>query len=104
MMRQVMEDIIDVESRSLRLSRQNVDLAAEVLSLAEETHKHKDAVKEDSEQAKQIVQLEREVKASRQRWRVMKATASAIVAGSGVEWAADEHLRSMVLDEDDDGV
>lgn len=102
--KQITEDIMDVQSRTLQLSRQNVDLASQVLSLAGEAEKHKAAAVEDTEQAEQIAQLEQEVKASRQRWRVMKATASAIVAGSGVDWAADEQLRSIVLDEDDDGV
>ncbi|KAK6066477.1 hypothetical protein SCUP234_03983 [Seiridium cupressi] len=103
-LRQTMEQIIDVETQSMRLSRQNVDLAAEVLELAEEANKQKDAPVDDPEQAEEIAQLEDEVKSSRQRWRVMKATASAIIAGSGVNWAADPELKSIVLDEDDDGV
>ncbi|KAF3012813.1 hypothetical protein E8E14_008023 [Neopestalotiopsis sp. 37M] len=102
--KQINEDIMDVRSRTLQLSRQNVDLAAQVLDLAGEAEKRKAAAIEDTEQAEQIAQLEQEVKASRQRWRVMKATASAIVAGSGVDWAGDEQLRSIVLDEDEDGV
>lgn len=102
--KQINEDIMDVRSRTLQLSRQNVDLAAQVLDLAGEAEKRKAAAIEDAEQAEQIAQLEQEVKASRQRWRVMKATASAIVAGSGVDWASDEQLRSIVLDEDEDGV
>ncbi|KAK9416922.1 putative Centromere protein H (CENP-H)-domain-containing protein [Seiridium unicorne] len=103
-LRQTMEQIIDVETQSMRLSRQNVDLAAEVLELAEEANKQKDTPVDDPEQAEEIAQLEDEVKSSRQRWRVMKATASAIIAGSGVNWAADPELKSIVLDEDDDGV
>ncbi|ETS86914.1 hypothetical protein PFICI_00742 [Pestalotiopsis fici W106-1] len=102
--KQINEEIMDVRSRTLQLSRQNVDLASQVLSLAGEAEERKAAAVEDTEQAEEIAQLEQEVKASRQRWRVMKATASAIVAGSGVDWAADEQLKSIVLDEDDDGV
>ncbi|KAI1872990.1 uncharacterized protein JN550_003864 [Neoarthrinium moseri] len=102
--RQITDEIIEVESQSLRISRENVDLASQVLALAEEVNKHKTEPIEDPAQANEIAQLEKEVKASRQRWRVMKATASAVVAGSGVDWASSEELRSIVLDEDDDGV
>lgn len=101
---QTVDEILRVEGESLRLSRQNVDLASQVLALAEEANKSKTEPVEDPNHAQEIARLEAEVKASRQRWRVMKATASAMVAGSGVDWAADEELRAVVLDEDEDGV
>ncbi|KAH8204225.1 hypothetical protein TruAng_001645 [Truncatella angustata] len=104
LVRQITDEIIGVESQSLHLSSQNVDLATQVLILADEANKNKTEAIEYSEHADEIAQLERDVKTSRQRWRVMKATASAIVAGSGVNWAADQELRNIVLDEDDDGV
>lgn len=91
-----------VEGQRLRLNRKSVDLASEMLSLVEKTHKAKEESITNLEQVEEIARLEREVKASRQRWRVMKGTASAIVAGSGVDWARNEELRNMVLD--DDGV
>lgn len=103
-LKQSTEEIIDVESQHMRLSRRNVDLAAQVLALAEEANQYKNNEVEDPEQADEITQLEKDVKASRQRWRVMKATASAIIAGSGIDWAANEKLKGIVLDEDDDGV
>lgn len=49
----------------------------------------------------EIATLEHQVRASRQRWRVMKGAASAIVAGSGIEWVRDERLRDLVLDPPD---
>jgi hypothetical protein len=104
LLRQTLDQITEVESQSLRLSKQNVGLASQVIDLAEEANKHKTVPIEDPEQAAQIAELEQQVKTSRQRWRVMKATASAIVAGSGVDWTGDKQLRSIVLDEDDDGV
>lgn len=95
---------MNVESESMLLSRQNVELAAELSILTEQANKHKTSPVENPDQAEEIARLDKDVKASRQRWRVMKATASAIVAGSGVDWAGDDKLRSIVLDDDDDGV
>jgi hypothetical protein len=98
------DEILRVQGDSLRLSRQNVELASQVLSLAEEANGNKTEAVADPNHAQEIARLESEVKASQQRWRVMKATASAMVAGSGVDWAADEALRAIVLDDDGDGV
>ncbi|KAI0815519.1 centromere protein H (CENP-H)-domain-containing protein [Xylaria sp. FL0064] len=95
----LLSDLADVESRSLRLSRENVVLAQRLLDLAKETEQGKaELLSGDSEYAAEIAALEAEVKSSRQRWRVLKGTASAIVAGSGVDWAGDAELRDMVLD------
>ncbi|KAI0142799.1 centromere protein H (CENP-H)-domain-containing protein [Xylariaceae sp. FL1272] len=99
----LLSELTDIESRSLRMNRENVTLAARLLDLANEAQRRKTEVAaEDSEHGGEIAGLEAEVKTSRQRWRVLKATASAIVAGSGVDWARDVGLRDIVLDPPDD--
>ena len=73
-------------------------MAAEVLELAEAV-RQKNSVSIDSPEAKaEISNLESQVKASKQKWRIIKGTASAVVAGSGVDWVSDQKLRDMVLD------
>ncbi|KAI1360919.1 centromere protein H (CENP-H)-domain-containing protein [Xylaria arbuscula] len=95
----LLSDLTDVENRSLRLSRENVALADRLLELAKQSEQGKaELLPPGSEYATEIVELEAEVKSSRQRWQVLKDTASAIVAGSGVDWASDAGLREMVLD------
>lgn len=90
---------LEVETR--QISHQNVDLAAEVLRLAEKTHQNETATVDNERLKRETVSLEHELKTSRQRWKVMKGTASAIVAGSGIDWARNERLRDMVLDSAD---
>ncbi|EPE09231.1 hypothetical protein F503_07007 [Ophiostoma piceae UAMH 11346] len=46
----------------------------------------------------ELSQLRASVKASRQRWKLIKGAASAIVVGSGVDWARDAALLEIVLD------
>jgi hypothetical protein len=46
---------------------------------------------------------EDEVKESRQKWKVINGTASAVIVGSGVDWVGDPELRDVVLDPEDDG-
>ncbi|XDG09686.1 hypothetical protein ABKA04_009301 [Annulohypoxylon sp. FPYF3050] len=98
-LRGLLDEITEVESQSLRLGRENVELAAKLLELAEQTDRSKaEAINMDPERAAEISRLEDQVKLSRQRWRVLKGTASAVVAGSGVDWSKDAELRDIVLD------
>ncbi|KAI0152079.1 centromere protein H (CENP-H)-domain-containing protein [Hypoxylon sp. NC0597] len=102
-LRALLDEITVVESQSLRLGRENVGLASKLLDLAEQTKRSKDeAVNMDPERAAEISRLEGEVKLSKQRWRVLKGTASAVVAGSGIDWSRDAELRDIVLDPEND--
>ncbi|KAI1816470.1 centromere protein H (CENP-H)-domain-containing protein [Poronia punctata] len=101
----VLADLTDVEGRSLFLSRENISLAQRLLDLTKQTEQGTaESLAGGSEYTSQISDLEVEVKASRRRWRVLKGTASAIVAGSGVDWARDAELRDIVLDPTDEQV
>ncbi|KAK8045505.1 hypothetical protein PG993_005529 [Apiospora rasikravindrae] len=104
-LRTTLDDLTETEAKVLRLSRENADLASQVLELAAQEKRQRDeALISDPAHREEIARLEAEVRTSHRRWRVMKGTASAIVAGSGVDWAQDEGLRKLVLDEDEDGV
>lgn len=101
--RQALAQLTDAESEVLRASRHNRGLAVEVLRLAREADRSGagSAGAEgggDPAAEAQVAELEKRLAASRQKWRVMKGTASGIVAGSGVDWAADPALRDVVLD------
>ncbi|KAH6676948.1 centromere protein H (CENP-H)-domain-containing protein [Plectosphaerella plurivora] len=95
----------EAESQVLRASRRNAQLAADLLRLAKEVELRKTGgLDPDDEEAPLREETEaqrRKVKASRQKWKVMKGTVSAMVVGSGVDWVRDPELRKMVLDEED---
>ncbi|KAH7026668.1 centromere protein H (CENP-H)-domain-containing protein [Microdochium trichocladiopsis] len=101
-LREILDSATAVEIQFATVSRENVTLAAQVLELAAEAAKNKSQPVTDPAQAAEIAELEVRMKASRQRFRVAKGTASAIVAGSGVDWARDPELRSIVLDAEED--
>ncbi|KAG8164647.1 hypothetical protein KVR01_004922 [Diaporthe batatas] len=102
--KQVLAQLTDAESEALRAARRNRELAAEVLRLAREADRGRAGGAAgpggggDPAAEAQIAELEGRLAASRRKWRVMKGTASGIVAGSGVNWAADPVLRDVVLD------
>ncbi|KAM0330090.1 hypothetical protein ACHAQA_004261 [Verticillium albo-atrum] len=102
-LRATYDDLAATRAESLRAGRRNAELAREVLRLAEETAQRREGEggvdgAGDSEARAQLEMLKAGVKASRQKWKVMKGTASAVVVGSGADWVGDEGLRRMVLD------
>lgn len=99
----VLAQLTDAEAGVLRAARRNRELAAEVLRLAREADRSRGGGSAggaggDPAAEAQVAELEGRLAASRQKWRIMKGTASGIVAGSGVDWAADPVLRDVVLD------
>lgn len=87
-----------VQSDTLRKSRQNVTLAAELFELADQAKLKKRVNPNNSKMMEEQERLEADVKASKQRWRVMKGVAGGIIVGSGVDWVQDDELRDAVLD------
>lgn len=51
---------------------------------------------------KQLEQTKADHQKSKAKWETMKSITSAIVVGSGVNWAEDEELVALVLDDSDD--
>ncbi|KAI9813719.1 MAG: hypothetical protein M1832_006092 [Thelocarpon impressellum] len=88
------------ETEHVMASRRNAESTQTLLRLAEETRTHVEDVREQRVRA-QLGELEREVKIRRSRQRVMKSIVSAVVAGSGVDWARDERLRELVMDDEE---
>jgi len=84
------------------VARQNVELAAEMLALAAQAKEQNKVDIEDPGARQQLEELEAAMKLSRQRWRIMKGTASATIVGSGIDWARDPKLLEIVLDDDAD--
>jgi hypothetical protein len=94
------DELRKVQIEAIQIGRRNAELATEVLSLAEAAGQNKAESIDDLATKEEIAKLEQELKASRQKWKVMKGTASAVVAGSGVDWVKDAELRDIVLDPD----
>jgi hypothetical protein len=95
------ESLTKIEVEHILVARKNTELATTMIALAEEASTQKDDIK-DPKTREQLDELEQALKTSRQRWRIMKGTASAVVAGSGMDWARDEVLRELVLDNESD--
>lgn len=98
-LRDTLDRLSEAEAEGQRAARRNRALAAEVLRLAREADRGREAALAGDERVRAEVEaLEERLRVSRQKWRVIKGTTGGIVAGSGVDWAGDSVLRDLVLD------
>lgn len=97
------EDLRQIESENMIINKENAELSSRMIVLAGEANQHKKEEITDMRLRQQLDKLESEVKGSRQKWRIMKSTASATIVGSGVNWARDPSLLKIVLDDEDVG-
>ncbi|KAH6719083.1 centromere protein H (CENP-H)-domain-containing protein [Leptodontidium sp. MPI-SDFR-AT-0119] len=96
------DQLIEAQKENVKIARKNAELAAKMLALADEANVQRKEDIEDFKLRRQLDELEGEMKLSRQKWRIMKETASATIAGSGVDWISDLKLRGIVMGDDGD--
>ncbi|CAK7268237.1 hypothetical protein SEPCBS119000_002958 [Sporothrix epigloea] len=102
--RALLDESMAVAVECRQLEKQNVELAAQIYALNDAIKAASNATSQgldpDDEAAalEEREQLKADVKTSRQRWKLIKGTASGIVVGSGVDWSREPALCDIVLD------
>ncbi|KAG4440302.1 hypothetical protein IFR05_004209 [Cadophora sp. M221] len=96
------DQLIMAQEENVKIARKNAELATKMLALADEANVQRKEDIQDFKLRSQLDELEGEMKLSRQKWRIMKETASAAIAGSGVDWISDLKLRGIVMGGDGD--
>jgi len=84
-------------------NRKNRELSATMLAMAEEMKAQSAKDIEDPRLRDQVGAVEKELKDSRRRMKTLKGILSAMIVGSGINWAADEGLTELVMDDEEDG-
>ncbi|KAJ5736330.1 uncharacterized protein N7483_001455 [Penicillium malachiteum] len=98
---EVLKRLSDLEVQNLHINRDNQELVSQLLDLTKQDSSWRERLK-DASLASQLDTLEAEHRTSKAQWERMKNIASAMVVGSGLNWADDDDLRALVLDESDD--
>ena len=88
---------------NIRAMEKNRSLTVTLLALAKKVQDQRDEVSKDPRLGAQLDEMRKDTATARQRWRIMKSVIAAVVAGSGLDWAGDESLREVVLDEEKEG-
>ena len=91
------------EQANMSANEKNRELSQTMLALAEKMKTQSAEDIEDPRLREQVDTADKELKESRRRMKTLKAILSAMIVGSGINWAADETLTELVMDEKEDG-
>ena len=83
-----------------QLNNDNQELVRQLLELTQQDSSWREKIADS--QLSELETLEADLKDRKARWDTMKNIASAVVVASGLDWADDDILRALVLDESDD--
>ena len=89
------------ETENIGTLRMNQQLTTNLLGLTDQLKFQVPDKIDDPELRNTLDELQDNVKEAKRRWRIMKSLLSAVIAGSGVDWARNESLRDLVLDDRD---
>lgn len=88
---------------NIRTVEKNRVLTAALLALVKKVQAQQVEVTKEPRFSAQLDEVRDDSATARQRWRIMKSVVAAVIAGSGVDWARDDTLRDLVLDEENEG-
>lgn len=94
--------LVTAEQANIIANQKNRELSKTMLALAEIMKAQSTEDIEDPRLREQIKVVEKELRESRRRMKTLKGILSAMIVGSGINWAADESLTELVLDDEDD--
>ena len=90
------------EQNNIVANQKNRELAQTMLALAEEMKAQSVQDIEDPQLRQRVDAVDKELKDSRRRVKTLKGILSAMIVGSGINWAADEGLTELVMEDEDD--
>ena len=97
-----MNKTIHVAAERSEANNKNRELTAALLELTDRIKEGKDAAMAQPELSVQLHNARQEAETAKDQWKIMKGVVSAVIAGSGVDWARDDSLLELVLDADED--
>ncbi|KAJ1716205.1 centromere protein H (CENP-H)-domain-containing protein [Aspergillus flavus] len=95
-----LKKLSNAEVENLQLHQKNKALVRELLDLTKNDESWREEL-DDMSIKELLEQVKADHKRSKAKWETMKSITSAIVVGSGVNWAEDEELVALVLDDSD---
>lgn len=98
----LMANTTRLEADHAKTMETNRALAATFVDLSSKNQTLRDDAMEVASMRAHLDQAKKNTETAATRRTIMKSVVSAIVAGSGVDWARDEHLRALVLDNEDE--
>ena len=96
----LLKETARLSADNIRAMERNRVLTVTLVTLAKKVQLREDEVSKDARFGAQLERLRQDAATARQRWRMMKSVVAALVAESGIDWARDDNLRDLVVDEE----
>jgi hypothetical protein len=93
-----LESLSNTEVDNLRVMQRNQVLVRTLLDLTTQESSWRDQISDASVKT-QMEEMARGYRKTRAQWDNMKGVISAVIVGSGIDWARDDKLRDLVLDD-----
>lgn len=91
------------EQENIVANQKNRELAQTMLALAEEMKAQSVRDIEDPQLRSQVDAVDKQLKDSRRRVKTLRGILSGMIVGSGINWAADDGLTELVMEDEEDG-
>ena len=98
----LLRETTSAEADNLKSLQRNRTLTATLQDLSTNFHDQQHKAVGASGLSAQLEQAREETAVAKKRHRIMKSVLAAVIAGSGVDWARNDSLRDLILDEEDD--
>lgn len=86
----------------MRLMERNRELASTLIKLTDQIRLQQLNALNHSNLIDRLEKLKSDTEIGKRRWRVMKSLMAGTVVGSGINWATDNKLKTLVLDDEED--
>lgn len=89
------------EAESIGALEKNRKLTKSLLEVISRLKLQREAALHEVDSRVWLNKLKDEAQTAERRWKIMKSFVSAVIVGSGVDWARNEELRHAVVHEED---
>ncbi|KAF2107884.1 centromere protein H (CENP-H)-domain-containing protein [Lophiotrema nucula] len=99
----ITDALSEAEKGNIEANKINRELAQTLLALAEDLKAQSTEDIGDPNLRNRVKAVEKDVKDSRRKMKILKGVLAGMIVGSGMNWAEDEVLRELVMDDEEDG-
>lgn len=89
------------EAENIGALEKNRKLAKSLLGLISQLKSQREAALHEADSGVRLDKLKDESRTAERRCKIMKSFVSAVIVGSGVDWARNEELRQAIIHEED---
>ena len=93
--------IIVAEAENIKAMTTNSQVASSLIDIANKSRGRDAQPLQNSQLRSRLEKLEEDAAIAKTRWRIIKSVIAGVIVGSGIDWAADENLLKLVIDDED---